>query len=178
MPDYRRLFVPSGTYFFTVVTYRRAPLLTKQLSRTLLREAWKNVQERYPFSTDAICLLPDHIHCIWTLPEGDFDFPIRWAEIKRLFSMQYHKIHSDICLNRLNEKSQVWQSRFWEHMIRDEHDLNNHIDYIHINPVKHQLVSMVKDWPWSSFHRFVRLGLYDTYWGIGDQSESNALFGE
>ncbi len=172
MPEYRRVFIPGGTYFFTVVTQERRPILTKPESRTMLRSAWKIVQQRHPFTIDAICLLPDHIHCIWTLPEGDTGYPLRWSEIKKNFTREYNKqfgaqAHRNASRYKRGEGT-VWQRRFWEHTIRDVEDYHRHLDYIHYNPVKHGLVKNVVDWPWSSFHRYVKLEQYDVNWGEWD----------
>jgi putative transposase len=169
MPEYRRSYVAGGTYFFTVVTYNRRPILTTPIARQILRIAWLTVKERFPFTIEAVCLLPEHIHCIWSLPEGDANYSVRWKEIKRLFTLGYEEqvgpggIRSESRLKR-NEAA-IWQRRFWEHTIQDEEDLRRHMDYIHYNPVKHELVHAVKDWPWSSFHRCVRMGYYENGWG-------------
>ena len=162
MPEYRRSWVEGGTFFFTVVTYHRQPILTTIEGRKLLRSAWENVRERFPFTIDAVCLLPDHIHCIWVLPDGDANYSIRWKEIKRLFTRSYldqvgpGEIRNASRLSR--GEAAIWQRRFWEHTIRDEEDLNRHRDTIHYNPVKHGLVKRVSAWRWSSFHRYVRIG--------------------
>ncbi|OGO28149.1 MAG: hypothetical protein A2W33_03955 [Chloroflexi bacterium RBG_16_52_11] len=169
MPEYRRSWIEGGTYFFTVVTYHRLPVLTTDAARKLLRHAWVNVRERFPFTLDAVCLLPEHIHCIWILPEGDADYSIRWKEIKRLFTKGYldqigpGEIRNESRVNR--GEAAIWQRRFWEHTIRDEEDLNRHRDYIHYNPVKHGLVPSVSAWPWSSFHRYVKMRYYQSGWG-------------
>ena len=122
-------------------------------------------------SSDAVCLLPEHLHCIWTLPEGDADYAVRWKNIKRLFTRSYLKqVGPGGARNASRQRrgeAAIWQRRFWEHTIRDEADLNRHLDDIHFNPVKHGLVQRVADWPWSSFHRYVRLGFYDREWGEG-----------
>lgn len=183
MPQYRRSKIEGGTYFFTVVTYHRRPFLTTDEARAALHFAWLNVEQRYPFTTNAICLLPDHLHCIWTLPEGDSNYSLRWGEIKKIFSKMYlpHvKANELLSESRLKRgEAAVWQRRFWEHTIRDLHDFNRHLDYIHYNPVKHGLVHSVSDWPWSSFHRYVQLGFYDRSWGFGEGTPMNeACFGE
>ncbi len=169
MPEYRRLFIEGGTYFFTVVTYHRLPILTSSQARALLRAAWQNVRQRFPFSIDAVCLLPDHIHAIWTLPEEDADYSKRWGEIKRLFTRGYlDQIGPGETRNqsrRRRGEAAIWQRRFWEHAIWDEADLNRHRDYIHYNPVKHGLVRRVVEWPWSSFHKYVKMGYYENGWG-------------
>jgi putative transposase len=177
MPEYRRSKLAGGTFFFTVVTYHRYPILTTEESRHILRAAWENVMKRYPFTIDAICLLPDHLHCIWTLPEEDMNYSLRWGEIKKLFSKEYLKrIGRGETRNESRIKkgeAAIWQRRFWEHAIRDEEDFNRHLDYIHYNPVKHGLVKNVLDWPWSSFHRYVTNGYYAENWGemIGKTTE-------
>ena len=169
MPQYRRSHIPGGVYFFTVVTFSRKPILTDQPARELLHAAWVATQERFPFRTEAICLLPDHLHCIWQLPEGDPVFSMRWREIKRLFTMGYlARIGPGGFRNpsRVRKgEAAVWQRRFWEHAIRDQEDLNRHIAYIHYNPVKHGLAKRPRDWPWSSFHRYTASGVIDADWG-------------
>lgn len=169
MPDYRRSWVAGGTYFFTVVTYHRQPILTSDNSRKLLRRAWLDVKHRFPFTIDAVCLLPDHIHCIWILPEDDANYSMRWKEIKRLFTKGYLEQigpGGDRNPSRLSRgEAAIWQRRFWEHTIRDEEDLNRHRDYIHYNPVKHRLTPSVSSWTWSSFHRYVKMGYYPSGWG-------------
>jgi putative transposase len=149
---------PGGVYYFTVVTFHRKPIFADPQARALLHAAWATTKRRFPFSTDAVCLLPDHIHCLWRLPEGDADFSMRWREIKRLFTQAYVKrIGPGGFRNpsrRRKGEAAVWQRRFWEHVIRDQEDYNRHMDYIHINPVKHGLVKRAADWPWPSFHRY------------------------
>lgn len=169
MPNYRRVKEQGGTFFFTVVTFDREPILTSPQGRAVLRKAWLDVQSKHSFDTVAICLLPDHLHTIWKLPEGDSDYPMRWREIKRKFTHDYIQIGNNgglRNLSRVNRKEMaIWQRRYWEHTFYDEDDLNAHIDYIHINPMKHGLVKNVVDWPWSSFHRYVKKGIYPSDWG-------------
>lgn len=169
MPEYRRSKEPGGTYFFTVITFDRLPILTSPESMEIFKSAWKQVNDRHPFKTLAVCLLPDHIHAIWELPEGDPDYSMRWKEIKRIYSHGYLErigIGGECNESRIKRKEVgIWQRRFWEHTFTDEDDLNSHIDYIHYNPVKHGLVKCVADWKWSSFHRYVRLGVYPFDWG-------------
>ena len=183
MPEYRRSQLQGGTFFFTVVTFRRQPILTSTNARAILHSAWARVNERYPFITDAVCLLPDHIHCIWTLPEGDSNYSLRWGEIKKMFSKAYLKqIGTGEKRNESRQKrgeAAIWQRRFWEHTIRDLDDYHRHLDYIHYNPVKHGLVKNVSDWVWSSFHQFVKAGYYECDWGGVHREEMNTLeFGE
>jgi len=163
MPEYRRHYIAGGTYFFTVVTYQRQPILTSPLAREVLRNVWLAVQNRLPFSTPALCLLPEHLHCVWTLPPGDADYSLRWGEIKRLFTREYLKRvdqeeFSRIEMHNVSRQKRgeatIWQRRFWEHTLRNEEDFERHVEYIHYNPVKHGLVRSVEEWPWSSFHRY------------------------
>jgi putative transposase len=176
MPEYRRVYIEGGTYFITMVTFDRQPIFNGSNARIILRHAWNNVSRRLPFITVAFCLLPDHLHTIMTLPEGDANYSMRIREIKRIFTRFY--LAENPCQsprstsrNRKHEAT-VWQRRFWEHTILDEEDLNHHIDYIHFNPVKHGLVKNVSDWEWSSFHRYVKMGYFDVNWG-SDYSISN-----
>ena len=183
MPEYRRAKITGATYFFTVVTYKRKPLFADEICRQFLHNAWLDVSNRFPFATDAICLLPDHLHCIWTLPEGDDRYSIRWGEIKRLFSKKFlaeHGNHQHVNESRDKRgEAAVWQRRFWEHMIRNEDDLRRHLDYIHYNPVKHVLANQVKNWEWSSFHRYVKEGFYTEDWAVSDKHLiDNKYFGD
>jgi putative transposase len=165
MTQYRRYFIPGATWFFTVNLAERKGnrLLIDEVDR--LRAAFRTVQAVHSFRIDAAVILPDHLHCIWTLPSGDSDFSTRWGLIKGNFSRSIEK------RERLSESREkrgergLWQRRFWEHLIRDEDDLRRHTDYIHWNPVKHGWVAKVADWHHSSFHAYVRRGLYETNWG-------------
>ena len=177
MSNYRRADVRGGCYFFTVVTYRRRPILTDPPARHLLREAILTTRQNYPFIIDAWVLLPDHLHCIWTLPEGDNDFSTRWNIIKAWFSRQaktlYHQAEWLNTSKTKHRESTLWQRRFWEHLIRDEEDFIRHVDYIHFNPVKHALVTTVKEWPYSTFHRYVAEGIYPQNWGSEVKIDGN-----
>jgi len=169
MTDYRRADLEGGCYFFTVVTYDRRAFLTEPLARRCLREAWKATRQQSCFEVIAVCLLPDHLHCVWKLPEGDGDFSLRWSRIKAGFTRRYlaaGAVEREQSLSRKGKRERgIWQRRFWEHQIRNATDLRRHIDYIHYNPVKHGLVVRVEDWPWSSYHRFARTCTYpDQYW--------------
>ncbi len=172
MPNYRRNYVPGGTYFFTVVTHQRRPILTSSLARNCLREAIKTVRDERPFELSAIVLLPDHLHAVWTLPRGDADYSTRWSHLKAEFTRSYlttggTEADRSESRERQGERS-IWQRRFWEHTCRDEGDLKRLVDYVHWNPRKHGLVDRVKEYRWSSFHRFVRLGEYEEVWGGTD----------
>ena len=168
MPNYRRLFVPGGTFFFTVVTERRAGILCDPHARQCLREAFRITKTRWPFEIHAIVLLPDHLHTIWSLPDSDSDFSRRWAFLKKSFTQSWLKHAGDeqpiSVSRRKNRRRGVWQRRFWEHAIRHEKELERHCDYIHHNPVKHGLAPCPHAWPYSSFHRFVREGYYMPNW--------------
>lgn len=165
MPNYRRDDTKGGMYFFTVVTHRRQKLLCREMVRQALRAAIKAVRVSHPFTIKAWVLLPDHLHCIWTLPPGDADFSVRWSKIKRCVSRQCgletNRLHR---CGQQRKESSLWQRRFWEHRIRDEQDYRRHMDYLHYNPVKHGLVAQVGDWPYSTFHRLVRQGIYEPDW--------------
>lgn len=162
MVNYRRNFIPGGTYFFTLALHdRRSKQLTYSID--LLRQAFRDTIRAKPFRIDAIVVLPDHLHTIWTLPPDDCDYPARWKAIKANFSRRLSK--SGILVEKRHDGSAlVWQRRYWEHTIIDTEDLNRHIDYIHINPVKHGLVERVADWPFSSFHRYVKQDLLPSNW--------------
>jgi putative transposase len=175
MVRYRRNFAPGGTYFFTVTLVdRNSVVLVEQISA--LRMAFRVTRGERPFKVDAIVILPDHLHAILTLPDNDADFSGRWRRIKGHFSKQL--LDSGMaCARYANGELSLWQRRYWEHTIRDEGDFARHVDYIHFNPVKHGLVSRVCDWPYSSFHLYVRRGLLPEDWA-GDISDGGRKFGE
>ena len=176
MTQYRRNFVPGGTYFFTVnLAERRQRLLTDHID--LLRAAFRYTLARHPFTLEAIVVLPEHLHAIWTLPADDADFALRWRLIKTHFSrpLLADERRSDSRVGKAERG--IWQRRFWEHTLRDERGYEKHVDYIHFNPVKHGHVEQVADWPYSSFHRYLRLGLYPLDWGGGNRDEGE-VFGE
>ncbi len=150
---YRRPKIPGATFFFTVVTYQRNKILCHEANVALVKEAFLHVTTCHPFRIRTFVLLPDHIHCLWTLPENDNNYPMRWQLIKSYFSKRCrNKYKGTQTASRLNKGEQgIWQRRFWKHQIRDENDLVRHIDYIHYNPVKHGLVNSPIAWPYSSF---------------------------
>ena len=158
MAEYRRLRVAGGFYFFTVcLRDRRSDLLVGNIA--LLRQAVKRVRAERPFTIDAWTVLPEHLHAVWTLPDGDDDFSGRWRAIKALFSR-------GVAFGPANDRGEhaVWQRRFWEHAIRDEQDFAAHVNYVHFNAVRHGLVRHAADWPYSTFHRAVRAGQYPADW--------------
>ena len=165
MANYRRLYLKGGTYFFTVVTQERRPVFAGDENISNLRDVFKTVMQKWPFGIEAVVILPDHMHCIWTLPKDDSDFSSRWREIKYRFSMNYSGSFPISDSMRKKKEKGIWQRRFWEHLIRDQEDLNCHLDYIHYNPVKHGLTARAIDWPHSSFKRFVDKGIYPEDWG-------------
>jgi putative transposase len=169
MPDYRRNHVPGGTYFFTVnLLDRRSNLLVAHIDA--LRRAVRDVHTRCPFHIDAWVVLPEHMHCLWTLPDGDANFPGRWWSIKTAFSksLPVAEVRSAVRVRR-GERG-IWQRRYWEHTIRDDRDYAVHMDYIHFNPVKHGLALSAASWPYSSFLRCVERGLYSPAWaGTGEE---------
>ncbi|WP_295587129.1 transposase [uncultured Lamprocystis sp.] len=169
MSNYRRVYIPGGAYFFTVVTHNRRPIFTTDNRVDILRDALRKVKVSHPFDIDAIVVLPEHLHCIWRLPSGDIDFSSRWREIKKAASRQI-----DPTTNRRNERM-VWQRRFWEHAIRNEEDWRKHVDYIHYNPVKHGLAKRPGDWRWSSFKTAVLKGWYDPSWGDAEPANINGM---
>ena len=163
MPDYLRNRVPGGTYFFTVnLLERRSQLLTEHIDG--LRHAVRRTRQRQPFHIDAWVVLPDHLHCIWTLPPGDADYSSRWRAIKITFAKSLAKTEYISEVRKKRGERGLWQRRFWEHSVHDERDYAAHMDYVYINPLKHQLVQRVRDWPYSSFHRDVRNGVYPGDW--------------
>jgi putative transposase len=162
-------------FFFTVVLAERpSDLLVDEIDR--LRQAYRMVQQRRPFETIAICILPDHVHAIWALPEGDVDFSTRWSLIKSNFSRGLDPKPRSASQARKREKG-IWQRRYWERAIRDDSDFERHVDYIHFNPVKHGQVTRVADWTHSSFHRYVERGILASDWG-GDIKDIQGSFGE
>jgi putative transposase len=164
MTTYRRNFVPGGSYFFTVnLAERRWHLLTEQID--LLRTAFRLARKNYPFTIEAIVILPDHLHAIWRLPDDNRDFATRWRLIKSAFSRALPRDEQISASRRSKGERGIWQRRYWEHTLRDEYDFVRHMDYVHFNPVKHGHVPRVKDWPYSSFHRLVRLGVSPADWG-------------
>jgi putative transposase len=169
MPNYRRVWHQGGTYFFTVTLLRRQGnnLLTANID--LLRNVVRSVKQRHPFIIHGWVVLPDHIHCILELPPGDTDFATRWRLIKMDFSKALPMTERRNAARVSRGERGIWQRRYWEHLIRDEADYRAHMDYIHINPVKHGLVSRVGDWPYSTFHGLVRKNVYSANW-VGDMS--------
>jgi putative transposase len=179
MSEYRRANISGATYFFTVVTHRRQPFLTDERCRVALRNAINCVRSQMPFEIKAWVLMPDHLHAIWQMPPDDKDFSLRWSRIKQHVTRDCATWipQQDISTSREKRgEGGLWQRRFWEHLIRDEADFSRHLDYIHYNPVKHGYVASAGDWPYSTFHRYVKQRAYPADWGgISDES---GRFGE
>lgn len=172
MPNYRRAWCPGGTYFFTHALRVRHgnDLLVRHIDT--LRDAVRVIRRRHPFEIHGWVVLPDHLHCLIELPQGEVDFALRWRLIKMRFSRDVpaDEWRSKILLRR--RERGIWQSRYWEHLVRDEEDFRRHLDYIHINPLKHGLVQRVGDWPYSTFHRDVERGAYPPHWAGGSQTDA------
>ena len=169
MPDYRRAWHPGGTYFFTVNLLQRHgnDLLIRHIDA--LRQSIRTVQSRHPFRIHGWVVLPDHMHCVIELPPNDADFATRWRLVKMGFSKVMPKTERLSTVRAKRGERGIWQRRYWEHLIRDEADFRAHMDYVHINPVKHGLVKCVAEWPYSTFHRLVKAGAYPMDWAGGDE---------
>jgi putative transposase len=160
---YRRANITGATYFFTVnLADRKSKLLTENIET--LRAAFRKVQKTYPFEIIAMVVMPNHLHAIWVLPENDADFSLRWSLIKAAFSKELPNTESISASRQAKRERGIWQRRFWEHLIRDENDLEKHVAYIHFNPVKHGYVSKAVDWPYSSIHKAITRGEFDPCW--------------
>jgi len=171
MTAYRRDHTPNATWFFTLnLADRRRTLLTDNID--LLRASFAYTMGRHPWHIDAIVILPDHLHALCTLPPGDTDYALRWRLIKTVFSRGLPREERVSTSRQGKGERDIWQRRYWEHRIRDEQDFARHVDYIHHNPRKHGYVPRVADWPWSSFHRYVRQGLLPVDWAGGEGVES------
>jgi putative transposase len=174
MTRYRRFYTPGATWFFTVNLAQRRDnaLLIDKIEP--LRQAFRYVKQRHPFHIDAIVVLLDHLHCIWTLPEDDADFSSRWNLLKGQFSRSVEK-GERVSASRTGKRERgIWQRRFWAHLITDQGDFNRHVDYIHWNPVNHGKARQVAEWPYSSFHHYARLGVYPSTWGYAGEFDFDA----
>ena len=172
---YLRANVQGGTFFFTVaLADRSSTLLTDRVE--LLRAVMRLVRQRHPFEIVAMVVMPDHLHAIWQLPEGDAAYPQRWALIKSGFSRGIPKLENIGASRMAKRERGIWQRRYWEHQIRDDRNLQSHVDYIHHNPVKHGYVKSAVDWPYSSIHRYICAGWLPADWGVAREVEGD--FGE
>ena len=175
MTNYRRSRVAGGTYFFTVnLLDRRSDLLVREIAQ--LRRVVARVRGLYPFDIDAWVVLPDHLHAVWTLPENDHDFSLRWTLINRGFPACVAAGEPRSASRARKGERGIWQRRFWERTIRDARDFSAHVDYVHFNPVKHRLSESAWDWPFSTFRRAVAAGVYPASWGSSDAGP-DTMFG-
>ena len=176
MVFYRRSRTPDTPYFLTAAIHERGTrLLLDHIDH--LRAAFRCAVTQDPFRIDAIVVLPDHFHLLMTLPEGDVDFSARVQTIKRRFTFGLLQAGASVATNAKRE-ADVWQRRFWEHTIRDDGDFARHVEYIHYNPMKHGLVASAREWPHSSFHRFVKDGIVAEDWGSAAPDEPATPTGE
>ena len=176
MSRYRRLLIEGGAFFFTLaLADRGSDLLVRHIER--LRHAYAEMEKRHPFETVAICILPDHIHALWRLPDADADYAARWSLFKSGFSRGLPADQTCSLSKIAKREKGIWQRRYWEHAIRDDADFERHVDYIHYNPVKHRLVTRAADWPFSSFHRYVEQGILPADWA-GEAKKLSGRFGE
>jgi putative transposase len=161
---YRRADIAGATYFFTVkLADRTSNLHVDHID--IFREAVRKIRETHPFEIVAMVIMPNHLHAVWNLPENDADFPLRWSLIKATFSRKIPKTETINGSRKIKRERGIWQRRYWEHQIRDEIDLEAHVAYIYMNPVKHGYVAKASDWPYSSIHKEIRLGRIDANWG-------------
>jgi putative transposase len=175
--EYRRVWRSGAVVFFTVNSASRGAEGPLVRNIDVLRSAFKKVMNDWPFKINAMVVLPDHLHCIWTLPNDDHDYSLRWRLIKGNFSRMLPTENEPLSESRRKRgERSIWQRRYWEHHIRDEQDYRRHIDYIHYNPVKHGYCKSARDWRHSSFERYVEAGIYDPDWYQSDCKLSN--FGE
>jgi putative transposase len=175
--EYRRSQTKGGTYFFTLVTYNRIKIFKNEINAELLLNAIKQVKQKHPFKMIGYVLLPDHFHCIWTLPENDFDFSKRWRLIKSNFTRvcTLKNIIAQTPSRKLKKEKCIWQRRFWEHQIRNEDELVKYLNYMHYNPVKHGYVDWAYKWRFSSFQHYVNQEIYTREWGSAEESSLNIL---
>jgi putative transposase len=177
MPNYCRARVPGGTFFFTVALEQRgSALLTDRIDT--LRAAFARMMQAAPVICDAMVVLPDHLHAVWTLPPGDSDFPERWRRLKYHVSRALDASDRPASLSpssRRKREVSIWQRRYWEHAIRSEADFHAHVAYCWSNPVRHGLVARPADWPYSSIHREIRAGQVTPDWAC---AQFHGAFGE
>ncbi len=168
MAEYRRAHSPGGTFFFTVVTYDRQPFLCDSSARKLLRTVIEQCRDQWPFEIEAMVLLPDHLHALWTLPENDAAYSKRWGWIKKTFTqcwLESGHLAAEVSESKiLRRRLGIWQVRFWEHQIRNEKDMEAHLNYIHYNPVRHGLANCPHSWPYSTFSKWVSREQYTKDW--------------
>jgi len=174
--NYRRLYIQNTKIFITVVTAKRRDILITNIN--ILRQAFKDAKQKFKFDIDSVVILPNHFHMI-ILPENITEYPEIIRKIKSYFSrvIDIETIENYEISESKKDKNEkdIWQRRYWEHTIQNEEELNKCRDYIHYNPVKHKYVKKAKDWAYSSFHKYVKQGLYEENWcdfGEGDELKS------
>ena len=168
---YRRATVPGASYFFTLVTHQRAPIFANPANASRWYDAVSKIRRKRPFTIEAEVIMPDHLHMIWTLPDDDADYATRIRLIKTAFTKNAatRPLRPAGNASRVSKgEREVWQRRYWEHVIRNEEDFQAHVDYIHINPVKHGLTARPGDWPYSTFRNWLDRECYDPWWGSDD----------
>lgn len=174
---YRRARMAGGTFFFTVnLADRNTDTLVRYADE--FRSVVNKVKQAHPFSIVAMAVLPDHLHTIWRLPEGDVDYPTRWSLIKAGFSRRIPAVERIRHTRQAKRERGIWQRRYWEHLIRDDLDLARHVDYIHYNPVKHGWVSRAVDWPHSTLHGYIERGIFPADWGGEVEVDESMCWGE
>ena len=182
MPNYRRSRTKGGVFFFTVVSHNRLPIFKNVGNVRTFRNISNEVRDELPFKEIACVILHDHIHSIWKLPDSAHDFSKRWGIIKRRVSLDcaehYKKDYLINASKKKHRESTIWQRRFWEHQIRDQNDLNRHIDYIHYNPVKHGLCKRPAEWQYSTLHKYIKEGVYPDDWAVQSNSFDGGVYGE
>lgn len=168
MTSYVRARIPGGCYFFTVaLADRQSSLLIDAIGE--LRQAFTYVKRRLPFEIEAIVVLPEHLHALWRLPEGDCDYSTRWMMLKGHFSRALPSVERRSASRARKRERGIWQRRYWEHVIRDDIDFERHLDYIRYNPVKHGHANSPAAWPYSSFGKLVARGWYPPGWAASDE---------
>ncbi|WP_419420559.1 REP-associated tyrosine transposase [Legionella sp. D16C41] len=175
--QYRRVFLAGATYFFTVnLANRTNDILIKEIN--LLSNVIQITKTKYPFKILAYVILPNHLHLIMSLPENDSNYSLRLRMIKSLFSKEFPCLEPITPARQKKRERGIWQRRFWEHLIRDELDLENHVNYIHFNPVKHGYVQKASNWRYSSIHRYIQRGIITNDWAWCDTLPADNHFGE
>jgi len=169
MPDFRRYYVPNAIVFITGVTRDRIHHFESADNVTLLFETMRRVQSIHPFRLLAYTIMPDHFHWLMRADNEAGNFSVVLHSIKRNYTINYKKVHG------ITTPMNVWQPRFWDHVIRDERDFNNHFDYIHWNPVKHGGTQKPGDWPHSTYRHWLERGYYELGWGY--EGEPNNISG-
>jgi len=166
MPDYRRFYIPNSITFITCVTRDRYPYLKSKSDIDLFFSTLARVKEIKPFELMAYVVLPDHFHWLMKVDQSSGNFSKVMHSIKRNFTQNYKQAHN------VQKSISIWQRGFWDHVIRDERDLEIHLDYIHWNPIKHGCVNKPSNWPYSTYRDWEGMGIYDLGWGCVEIPEN------